>query len=269
MNRIFAITAGFFFLLIFQNTNVSAQITLETTYSSSGTYTTLPISGTKFYIMDVVNSQCKIYNQNHTLWKTINLSVPANNYLYDIKYVSENLFTTDNSLCLAYIYYSYNETGQYYTYNAKIIKENGTILRSITGCQYLYVHSLADGSTKMVSYSYNYSIFPSTIETAVFDLAGSYVSNPEVPVNNGADFLPSAFPNPANVEVMIPYVLPEQAQNAKLVLFDINGKNINSWPLDGKNSSLRIPTASYPRGPYLYHIEAENYRSVSGKLILQ
>ena len=78
------------------------QINLENTYNYSGTYTRLSNSGDKFYIMDVAASQCRVYNANHTLWKTINLTVPSGNYLYDIKYLSENLFTTDNSLCLAY-----------------------------------------------------------------------------------------------------------------------------------------------------------------------
>jgi hypothetical protein len=118
-----------------QSVFLAGQITLESTYNHSGTFTNLAQSGYKFYVMDVVANQCRIYNVNHTIWKTINLPVPTDNYLYDIRYISENLFTTDNSLCLAYIYYSYNTTNQYYTYTTKVIRENGTELLSIPGCQ--------------------------------------------------------------------------------------------------------------------------------------
>lgn len=150
---------------------IFSQIVLESTYPHSGTYTKLANSGYKFFVMDVGANQCRIYN-NHTLWKTINLSVPSNHYLYDIKFVTENLFTTDNSLCLVYIYYNYNSAGQYYTYTAKVIKENGTELLTIPGCQYFYVQTIPDGGAKMVAYSYNYSVSPVTIQTHVSDLPG-------------------------------------------------------------------------------------------------
>lgn len=67
----------------------SGQITLESTYNFSGTYTKLANSGYKFYVMDVGVNQCRIYNTDHSLWKTINLSVPNGSYLYDIRYVTE------------------------------------------------------------------------------------------------------------------------------------------------------------------------------------
>lgn len=244
---------------------IHGQIVLETTYSHSGTYASLPLSGNKFYIMDVGNSQCRIYNTNHSLWKTINLSVPANNYLYDIKYLSENLFSTDNSLCLAYVYYSYNETGQYYSYNAKIVKENGSVLLSIPGCQYLYLHTLDDGSTKLVAYSYNYAVFPSTIITSVYNLPGSLVSTTE----KDMEALAPPMPNPAREQVNIPYLLPAEYSRGQLVIFDIQGKRLASWPIENASGVLTIPVASFPRGTYIYHVEAGSYRSESNKIILQ
>lgn len=89
-----------------------AQISPEYTYNYSAAYTNLRYSGDKLFIMDVPENQCRIYNMDHSLWKTINLSVPANHYLYDIRYVSEGLFTDDERLSLAYIYYSYDTNTQ-------------------------------------------------------------------------------------------------------------------------------------------------------------
>ncbi len=145
----------------------------ESTYPVSGTYTRLANSGYKFYVMDVAQNQCRIYNTDHTLWKTINLVIPANNFLYDIGYVSENLFTADNSLCLAYVYYNYNTTGQYYTYTAKVIREDGTVLINVPGGAYMYVHSLPNGNAKLLVYSFNYSVSPYTVQTHINDIPGN------------------------------------------------------------------------------------------------
>lgn len=260
-----AFTLSFFLFTLFLAASYQgySQITLEATYSQSGTYTQLPLSGTKFYLMDVVNSKCLINNANHTNWKTINLAVPANNYLYDIKYLSENLFTTDNSLCLSYVYYNYNSTGQYYSYTAKVVKENGSVLLTIPGCQYLYVYTFNDGSTKLVTYSYDNSVFPSTIQTAVYNLPGALVAAPEKQTEPLF-----AIPNPAQQAVRIPYQLPAEIHNATLELLDVNGKKLRSFFLNDQQGSLLIGLETFPRGTYFYFIEAENYRSATGKLIV-
>ncbi len=75
--------------------------------------------------MDDWANQCRIYNTDHSLWKTINLLVPPGQYLYDIKYVSEGLFTSDDALSLLYIYYEYDEINQYSTYTVAVVTENG------------------------------------------------------------------------------------------------------------------------------------------------
>src|SRR5690606_31307891 len=154
--------------------NLFAQITLENTYNYSGTYTHLQHSGDKFFLMDIGQNQCRIYNTDHSLWKTINLNVPAGNYLYDIRYVSENLFTTDNALCLAYVYYYYDEINQYYTFTAKIILENGTELLSIPACQTFSIYTTDNGVTNLLAYSYYYSLLLYTTTTRVYNLPGQY-----------------------------------------------------------------------------------------------
>jgi len=43
------------------------QITLEHTYTGvSAAYINLPIAGYKYYVMDVANKQCKLYNNDHS-----------------------------------------------------------------------------------------------------------------------------------------------------------------------------------------------------------
>ncbi|MBE0661186.1 MAG: T9SS type A sorting domain-containing protein [Bacteroidales bacterium] len=250
-----------------QSVFLTGQITLESTYNHSGTFTNLTQSGYKFYIMDVGANQCRIYNTNHTLWKTINLSVPADNYLYDIRYISENLFTTDNTLCLAYIYYSYNATGQYYTYTAKVISENGTELRSIPGCQYLYAHSVGTAGTKLVAYSYNYSVSPYTIQTLVYNLPGQLVSGSNGVVLNEETL--QAFPNPANDFITIYYEFPDGLSNAEMIIHDIEGNVVRKFDIANQSDNMMISTASFPKGFYLFSINSGNRLIKSGKFIVQ
>jgi hypothetical protein len=250
-----------------QSVFLAGQITLESTYNHSGTFTNLAQSGYKFYVMDVGANQCRIYNTNHTIWKTINLPVPADNYLYDIRYISENLFTTDNTLCLAYIYYNYNTTGQYYTYTAKVISENGTELRSIPGCQYLYAYSVGSAGTKLVAYSYNYSVSPYTVQTLVYNLPGQLVSGSEGAVLNEETL--QAFPNPANDFITIYYELPDGVSKAEMLIHDAEGNVVRKFDIANQSDNMMISIASFPKGFYLYAINSGNRSIKSGKFIVQ
>lgn len=243
------------------------QITLEETYDHSGTYTALANSGDKFFIMHVGAEQCRIYNIDHTPWKTIGLDVPTGQYLYDIRHVSENLFTLDNTVCLAYIYYLYDEVGQYYTFTGNIAKEDGTVLLTIPGCQYIYVHTLSDGSAKMTAYSYDYSLTPYTIQTHVYSLPGQQTSF-DVEENGYNAKVLNAFPNPAQSYATIPYDLPTSDKSGEIVLLNAEGKTIRTIAVDYNSESVTIETTQYPKGIYFYHLQAGNWKSPARKLVI-
>lgn len=234
---------------------VNGQITLEKTYDASGTFVNLLNSGDKFYIMDVVNNQCLIYNTDHTLWKTISLPVPVNNYLYDIRFLSEGLFTTTNELCLAYVYYAYDVSNEYYIFNAKVIKENGTVLLTIPDCQYMSAFSTENNAVKLLTYSYDYSIALYTITTRVYNLPGIITSIEEPQVPTGKVNLSPAFPNPASSFIKIPYSLPEGAESGVLKISDVNGKLITTRQLFNTADNITVQLNDYPAGIYIYSIE--------------
>lgn len=243
------------------------QINLESTYNYSGSYTSLFSSGDKFFIMDVASRQCRIYNPDHSIWKTINLNVPSGNYLYDIKHVSENLFTTDNTLCLAYVYYYYDEVNQFYTFNARIIKENGTELLFIPGCQYLNVVNTSTSGTKLVAYSYDYSQAIYTITTRVYSLPGTVTSAAEG--ETGLSVLSNlpAFPNPASIQVSIPYTLPAGSPPATFRLVNQSGQVVKEAAILPENDKFLLNVQGMKAGIYLYHIEAAS-GSHTGKIVI-
>ncbi len=259
---------SFILVALFFSLTGFSQIAFESSYAYSGTFTQLANSGDKFFIMDIGLNQCRIYNTNHTIWKTLTISVPANNYLYDIQYVSENLFTTDNSLCLVYTYYSYDAVNLYYTYTTNIVKENGNMLLTLPGCQYYYATSLSDGSTKLVTYTFDYSLSPYTIETAVYDLPGTlYLSvknNPENTTNNRL----SAFPNPAADRLTLNYELPAGTTTATMFITDFQGRQIGNYPLNVNTNHFEISVGQLPKGVYLYSVQSGNYQSKIAKIIV-
>jgi hypothetical protein len=258
-----AINIAFLFFLASPS---MAQITLEHTYTGvSAAYINLPVAGYKYYVMDVANSQCRMYNNDHSVWKTINLSVPSNYYLYDIQYVTENLFNTDNSIELLYVSYIYNSALAYYTYDTRIANESGTVLLSIPGGGYSYIYPAQTGS-KLFIWTYNYAVSPYTVNTSVYTIPGQVnTAAIDYPEYSTQQFR-SAYPNPAKNEVTIPYTLPSNVKQAELKLYAMNGQLVKSFVIDHTFSSILVPTSELPAGMYMYRIESNTYKSESYKL---
>ena len=247
---------------------LGAQITQDASYAYSGTFTHLAVSGDKFYVMDVTNSQCRIYNTNHSLWKTINLEVPSGQYLYDIQYISENLFTNDNNLSLIYTYYLYDEVNQYYTYTTRVIKEDGSLLLNLPGCQYYFVTTLQDGSTKLVTYSYDYSVWPSPITTAVYSLPGTLLSQNELASPVHSNKL-TVFPNPASDHITLVLTEAVSSADAMLQMHNSAGQLVLQKPLQAGQKQLQLNIRKYPKGLYFYEVKDGNRVSTAQKLIIQ
>lgn len=258
-----------FLLFLAFSIGTNAQISQDANYTYSGTFTELALSGDKFFVMDVTNSQCRIYNTNHNLWKTINLDVPDGQYLYDVQKVSENLFTTDNSLCLMYTYYLYDEVNQYYTYTTKVIKEDGTLLLNLPGCQYYYATELQDGATKLVTYSYDYSIFPSPVTTGVYSLPGSLVTGSNATIDPAGTAALKAFPNPASQQVNLLFPEPIKSTDATLELRNAAGQLLQQIPVQIGQNQLQLNISQYPRGMYFYQLRQQSQVSAAQKLLIQ
>ena len=247
---------------------LQAQIALEILYPGSATMTRLAASGDKYYMMDYYGNQCEIYNMDHSLWKTIDLPVPAGMYLSDIRYVSENLFDLDNLVELAYTYYDYDTTLYYYTYYTKIIKENGSELLSIPGCSYIEIKETSDNKAKLFAYIYDYSVLPYTLQTGVYGLPGSLLTAPE------SSGFPSAnagapYPNPATSMVNIPYLMAESSPGGTLVLMNQSGQILRQYPLHPGSTHIQLRTEGYPAGLYLYQIEVPGHPVAQGKIMIR
>lgn len=246
-----------------------SQPVFEKTYAESANICHLENTGQVYYAMDVVNKQCHIYKMDHNLYKTIALPTPEGYYLYDVQFVSENLFNDDDLVELVYIYSKYVPTAEsyYYTYETKLINENGIEILTIPGAGHTNVIETLENGKKFLVYEYNFSVIPYRTYTHVYNL-------PEGPLKSENYSLSAfesgnAFPNPASRQVNIPVQLPEGAHSGTLELFDVNGRKIVSYPITGTTRNVVLPTHQLIPGTYIYHVDSGCSRSAAKKIVIQ
>lgn len=257
-------------LLMFSIVAVYGQITLQKTYNYSTSVVKLETSGYKYFLMDVPNSLCRIYNMDHSVFKTISCTVPNGYYLADIKFVSEKLFNSDSQIELAYTYYKYVATANsyYYLYGAKVTGESGSTILTIDGAQYVYVIKTGDTENKLFAYCFDYSVSPEKVWTNIYNIPGSLIS---ALTSSGSqpDVFLNAYPNPASDVVKLSYELPVNVKSASLKLLDSNGKTIRNFRIDGHSDHIAMNISDLSTGVYHYFIEYDNLRTSSKKIIIQ
>lgn len=254
-----------FFLLVYF---LNAQVTLDKKYDYSTSMVKLETLGYKYYLMDVPLGQCRIYNTDHSLFKTINCNVPGGFYLYDIKFISEKTFDADAGIELLCTYYIYNSAKAYYDYDSKIINEDGSALVTIDGSLYNYINKTGENTYKLFSYCYDYSVSPEKVWTNIYSLPGSPVVSAALNPNN-PEVLLNAFPNPASQSLKVAYILPENIKQATLHLIDNSGKQVEQFMVDSHTDHLMLDVSHYQSGVYYYFIEYRDTRTESKKLIVR
>lgn len=258
--------ASILFVYIFSMLN--AQVTLEKKYDYSTSVVEFETLGFKYYLMDVPTGQCRIYNLDNSLFKTINCNVPAGFYLYDIKFLSENLFDSDAGIELLCTFYKYNETLQYYEYDSKIINEDGSQVVFIDGALYNYINKTGENTYKLFSYCYNFSVLPEKVWTNIYSLPGTQVVNAFME-NENSEFSLKAFPNPTSGQLKVAYSFPPEIREGMLFLFDNNGKQVQRFNIDNHTDHLLLNVSDYKSGVYHYFVEYGNKRSPSQKLVVR
>ncbi len=99
-------------------------------YSYTGYHRVLlESSGEKYYRLDG-NDQLRLFNSDHSPWKTIALPTPGTTLAkhFNISHLSDNILNKDNQIEIIYSYTSYYESYNYYNNNSAIIaNEHGII----------------------------------------------------------------------------------------------------------------------------------------------
>ncbi len=240
----------FLFTLIFLLciSSAGAQFALERTYDHSLTVTRISATEYKYYLMDVAKSECRIYNLDHTLWKTIPISLPADYYLQDIKFVTRNLFNSDSNMELWYTAYNWVTVGEsgYYRYDSKVIDEKGKELASIPNGAYAYLAQTGENQYKMTVYAYDNSFWPGAVKTYIFSIPGT-----ETAVYHAMSVLDDPYPNPAGQIINLP--LSGEKSAGRLQVFSVTGHLMFEDLLSGQRV-YQLSTSQWAPGTYTYRI---------------
>lgn len=240
-----------------------AQFALEQTYNHSLNVTKINETEYKYFLMDVANSECRIYHLDHTLWKTISISLPKDYYLFDIKFVTENLFNSDSNIELWYSAYKWvgTATEGYYQYVSKVINEKGNNLANIDGGVYAYIIKTDENTYKLSVYAYDNSFFPGSVKTHIYSLPESGTAAAQT-----KSALLNPYPNPAEDAINLP--LANGQQTGTLQVFSMSGqiienKEISNQPLYSLN------TQGWKPGVYTYRVITTTGASESKKFMVK
>jgi hypothetical protein len=75
-------------------------------------------------------------------------------------------------------------------------------------------------------------------------------------------------PNPFSQETVINYTLPQQVKNASLIVYDLSGKQLTSFPLELNTQSITITAEKLSAGIYIYNLIADGKIMDSKRMVV-
>ena len=256
--------------------NIKAQLTLEHIYNlkpSSNPYpgylqlANLTSGGYKYYFKDSSNA-IKIYNLNHSLYKTINISVPTGTEIEQIYYLSDQLFNTDTLIEFGFT--NYNGSASVFSFGVYNENNNALFYRPINAnnFQVFNVGGNFKFSFKSVDPYFPDSIFIYALPGSLpCDACGGVYTGIQ-PVNNNKHKMPNPYPNPTGGQTTIPYTLPNNEKKGKITFYDMSGKQVKEFLVDDTFNNLIFQSGDLSAGTYYYQLTTNGGISESKKLIV-
>lgn len=226
---------------------VSAQINLEHTFNSVGfgTWHFNTETETFYYNANVNTNKVFVYNNDYSLYKTINFIPPSGYQLYWVYYPSKHLFNDDD--LIEFILVFTNSTN----YQMKVYNENMSMVKDLGAGNNAYVFISQESGYKLKTTNWVYNTGTQNLDYTdkVYSLPGElYVSNEQV---DQPKINQSAYPNPASNRIILPYKLkPDEIST--LHIYNLQGQIIESKTIHGSLDHLRIDVSNYFPGTYLY-----------------
>jgi hypothetical protein len=250
-------------LALLTSISINAQISLENTYigntnASSLRFVNLSNSGDKFVLFEPALNQIKLYNLNHTIWKTVSIPVISGFTPQVVYNTSESLFNIDGQVEFL-VQYNNSSTFQYYI---KVFGETGTILLDAPNCFYNGISSTESNSFKLLL---NDGI---NSNRYVYSLPGTS-SNLGLPNGGVTGQVGVSYPNPTSQFITLPYDLNETNSIGVMKIYDAYGQIIESLNVDNSFNSILLDLSNYSSGTYRYNITVNGVESISNSFIKQ
>jgi len=250
------------FIIALAGSIAFGQIQLDHSYTYSGSLAEIDSGEYKFYILDVPGEQCRIYNEDHSLYKTIDLPVPDGYYLDAIKFLSRKTFNTNEEIELLYIYYKVDviESQTIYTYGLKVLSESGSVLLSLADGGYAELLKGSEGY-KLLTYQYIFKDYYYLVYTNVYSLGGDLKASGYFP-----DAGMKVYPNPAEDNIHIELDPAARYKKAQIMISDISGRQMIKYAVPTGSTDLNIGTGNLPSGSYIVNLATE-HGNMAGKII--
>ena len=76
-------------------------------------------------------------------------------------------------------------------------------------------------------------------------------------------------PNPFIDQTTISYQLPEESTTAEIIVFDLNGRLIKTYPVNKNQSELTIRASEIGSGLFIYSLVQNGQELLSKKMIIK
>lgn len=257
--------------LVFMTSNLFAQITLEHSYPNGKWQTSivkLSNSGMKYQWVNVSTGELKLYNLDHSLFKSMTFPVLANMSNTEVAYVSETTFDLDANV--EFMVY-YQDDNNWINSITKIIDESGVVILNATSetpsiNTYDGIHGAifnTPSGTKMILDNHSDSA------AKVYSLPGTLVATAiKVPDYINNNFLKS-YPNPSENYIYLAYTFPSNIKEALVSIYNIEGKVVKTYTIDNNYKELHIDTQEFKNGTYICQIQSNGLKIASTKFIVQ
>lgn len=254
--------------------NASGQINLEHTYPvQSGFMSAAPANltnfGKKLVTSDTSSNVVKLFNTDHTLFKSITVPTLAGYKFVNAIHVSDNLFNSDNLVEMMGVYYS---STLFPKYRSLIFNETGNTIKDLDSASFAAVYKDDNDNYKLKAYGY--SISGNTFYNYfIYSLPGSLPCDNCNALKTGsvqrtAPFVSGPIPNPSEGNTVINYMLPQGVDDGMLTFYNISGQIVGSYPVYSSQNSFRLD-AKFPAGNYVYHLQTQSGISETQKLTVK
>jgi len=101
----------------------------------------------------------------------------------------------------------------------------------------------------------------STVETAIKSEEQLY-ANDKITVSN-------IYPNPASEYAELDYIMSPNLRDAKLIIYNVLGSQMQELPLNRNDRKLRVNTSEMPTGLYFYQLALEGKKVATKKMLVR
>jgi hypothetical protein len=183
----------------------------------------------------------RIYNEQHSLVKTINLPTRPNR----INFITDKLFNQDNLIEILY-----NDDN-----NLILINENSNVIQTIQDRQFARIIKTVNNNYKLLASANSQE---NTLLYDVYSLSGTLSTLQEDTYLNKS-FI--GYPNPTESTINISNKLPK-GEKGVLEIFDSIGKIVITRNVIGGNNEIEIDTSKLSNGTYIYKLNGETNKFI-------